>query len=57
MTVTTLVALSVGALFSTSFVLKQMFTIIVIALIIDIIATYLANAPILIWYCKKKNIY
>ncbi|MBL7147968.1 MAG: protein translocase subunit SecF [Nanoarchaeota archaeon] len=57
MTVTTLVALSVGALFSTSFVLKQMFTIIVIALVIDIIATYLANAPILIWYCKKKNIY
>lgn len=57
MTITTIVALTVGSIFSTSFVLQQMFTIIVIALIIDIIATYLANAPILIWYCKKKNIH
>jgi len=56
MTITTIVALSVGGIFSTSFVLKQMFTIIVIALVVDIIATYLSNAPILIWYCKKKNI-
>lgn len=57
MTITTVVALSVGSLFTTSFVLKQMFIIIIIALIVDIIATYLANAPILIWYCKKKKIY
>ena len=56
MTITTIVALTVGSIFSTSFVLKQMFTIIVIALIVDIIATYLSNTPILIWYCKKKNI-
>ncbi|MFH1209767.1 MAG: hypothetical protein V1663_03185 [archaeon] len=56
MTVAAIAALSVGYFFATSPVLKQIFFIVSIALIIDIIATYIGNASILIWYCKKKNI-
>lgn len=56
MTVTTLAALIVGMVMSISPVLVQMFSIIFIALLADIITTYLGNAPILIWYCKKKGI-
>ena len=55
MTVTTLAALSVGFIFSTSPVLKQMFMIILIALIIDIFTTYLTNAGLLMWYANKKQ--
>src|SRR3989344_203089 len=53
MTATTLTALIVGIVLSISPVLVQMFSIILIALIADVISTYLGNAPILIWYCKK----
>ena len=56
MTATTLTALIVGIVLSISPVLVQMFSIIFIALIADVISTYLGNAPILIWYCKKKGI-
>lgn len=55
MTVTTLAALILGLLFSNSIVIKQIFTITLIGLIIDIIATYLGNAPILLWYVKKNE--
>lgn len=54
MTVTTIVAMLVAFLFSTSLVLKQMFLIILIGLVVDIIATYLMNAEILTWYMKRK---
>jgi len=53
MSATTLVALSVGYIVTSSVVLKEMFLIILIALIVDIISTYLMNAGILMWY--KKN--
>lgn len=56
MTITTITALLVAFILATSSVLKQMFLIIFIALVIDIISTYLGNAPILISYCKKKGI-
>ena len=55
MTITTIVAVFVAFLFSTAPVLKQIFLIIMIALIIDIISTYLGNASILIWYLKRKK--
>jgi len=55
MTITAIAAVTVG-LFSNSVVLQQIFTIILIGLIVDVISTYLGNAPALIWYCKKKNI-
>ena len=55
MTITTIVALLVGYIFSTAPVLKEIFFIILIALFTDIITTYLGNAPILLWYIKKKK--
>ena len=55
MTVTTLAALTVGYLFATSLVLQQMFLIIIIGLIFDVIMTYFMNAGLLVWYMKKKR--
>jgi preprotein translocase subunit SecF len=56
MTVTTLAALSVGYIVTTSPVLKQMFMIILIGLVIDVFATYLTNAGILKWYVERKGL-
>jgi preprotein translocase subunit SecF len=55
MTLTTLIALGVAFFVSNSPVLKQMFGIILIALMIDILATWTMNAPILTWYAKKNG--
>ncbi len=55
MTLTTIIALSIGALVSNSYVLRQMFIILVAGLVIDIIMTYLLNTRILIWYTAKKE--
>lgn len=52
MTATTFAALGVGYIVTSSVVLKEMFLIILIALIIDVISTYLMNAGILYWYKK-----
>ena len=55
MTITTVVAVLVAFIFSTAPVLKQIFLIIFIALIVDIISTYVGNASILIWHIKNKK--
>ncbi|MBS3151672.1 hypothetical protein J4443_04800 [Candidatus Woesearchaeota archaeon] len=55
MTIITIIALSIAYIITTSFVLKQMFLIIVIALLVDIVSTYFMNSGILIWYCKRKE--
>ena len=55
MTVTTIAALLVGFIFSTAPVLKEIFLIILIALVIDIITTYLGNASMLLWYIKREK--
>jgi preprotein translocase subunit SecF len=54
MSVTTFVALGVGYIVTSSLILKEMFLIILIALIIDVISTYGMNAGILYWYKEKK---
>ena len=56
MTAATLVALLVGYFVSSSFIIKQMFLIIFIALVVDIFSTYLTNSGILKRYCDKKGI-
>lgn len=56
MTATTIVALGAGYFVSQSLILKQMFFIIIIGLIVDVLMTYLMNAGILVWYAKKKNV-
>jgi preprotein translocase subunit SecF len=55
MSLTTIIASSVAFFVSTSLVLKQMFLIIIIGLLVDIIITYCMNAGVLIWYAKKKR--
>jgi preprotein translocase subunit SecF len=55
MTTTTIAAVLVAYLVSSSLVLKQMFLIILIGLVVDIILTYLLNAPMLAIYAKKKE--
>ena len=56
MTTAALVVMLIGLVASNNTVIKEMFTIIFIALIIDVITTYLTNAGILWIYCKRKNI-
>ena len=46
----------IGITISNSTVIKEMFTIILIGLIVDIFSTYLTNSGILWNYCKRKNI-
>ena len=55
MTLTSMIAVLVGFLFSAASVLKDIFIIIFIALIFDIISTYLGNASMLIWHIKSKK--
>ena len=55
MTLITLVALTIGLIFTNSIVIKQIFTITIIGLLVDIVATYLGNAPVLLWYVKKNE--
>lgn len=55
MTCSTLVALVIGYFVSTSFILKEMFLIIFIGLVADVVVTYLGNAPLLVWYVKRKE--
>ena len=56
MTIPTITAVFVGYLVSTSAVIQQIFLIILIGNIWDIINTWITNASILYWYTKKKNI-
>ena len=56
MTIAAIAALMTGYFIAIPAELKQIFLIISIALVFDIITTYFGNAGILIHYCKKKNI-
>jgi len=53
MTATTIIALTIGYFVATSSTLKEMFSIILIAMVIDVISTYFMNAGILMIY--KRN--
>ena len=55
MTLTSLIAVFIGYLFSAASVLKEIFLIIFIALMFDIITTYIGNASILIWHLRNKK--
>ncbi len=56
MTACACVVMIIGLIASNSLVIREMFLIILIALIVDVFSTYLTNAGILWIYCKKKNI-
>ncbi len=55
MTITTIAAALVALIVSNSPIVKQMFLILTIALTVDIIATWLMNAPLLTMYVKKNE--
>lgn len=55
MTATTIVAVSVGYFVSNSVVIKEMFLIIIIGLLFDVIATYFNNAGLLMLYMRGKH--
>lgn len=55
MSLTTIAALTVAAVITNSHILRQMFMIIIIALIVDIISTWMMNAGLLAWYEEKRN--
>ena len=55
-TIIAVVVMLIGLLLSNSVVIREVFLIILLALIIDIFTTYLTNTGILWIYCKKKNI-
>ena len=55
MTGTTLAALTLAYIVTTSLVLKQMFLIIIIGLFVDVVYTYAMNAGVLVWYAKWRK--
>ena len=55
MTITTLAALSVAYFITNSIILKQMFGIIIIALTVDLISTWITTSGLIIWYAKKNE--
>jgi len=55
MSITSIIAVGFGALFSTAPAFKEIFTILTFGLIIDIVITYLMNAPFLLWYLERKE--
>jgi preprotein translocase subunit SecF len=55
MTLTTIGALIVGLIVTNSIIIQQMFTIILIALVVDIISTWIMNTSMLMWYIKKND--
>lgn len=54
MTATTIAALFAGYFISNSFVIKEMFIILMIGLVVDIIMTYIVNTNLLLGYVKKN---
>jgi len=54
MTLTSLIAIFIAFIFTTSLTLKQIFMILCIGLAIDIFSTWIGNISILIWHVKKK---
>lgn len=55
MTLTTLAAVTAGLILAESVILHQVFLILVLGLIGDILMTWLQNAVILRWYLEKKG--
>ena len=56
MTLTSMAAIAVGYFLTISPTLKQIFLILLIGLLTDIIATWLMNASLIKWYCEKRGL-
>ncbi len=55
MTFTTIVAVSIALIFTQSPVIKQIMTILVIGLFVDLVMTYIQNVGILKWYLERRD--
>ncbi len=55
MTGTTIIAVSVALMVAESGVIKQIMTILLIGLCVDIINTWIQNAAIIRWYVERRN--
>ena len=55
MSITTIIAVSVALIFAQSEVLKQIMTILLIGLLVDLVNTWIQNAGILRWYLEKHH--
>ena len=55
MTLTTIAAVTVALIFTDSEVIRQIMTILLIGLVIDILNTWVQNSGLLIWYVQRKN--
>lgn len=56
MSVTSLVAIGIGLIFSESETITQIMTILFIGLLVDVVNTWIQNAGILRWYIEKQAI-
>lgn len=54
MTSTTIIALTAGYFISNSFIIKEIFLIIILGLLYDMIVTYFLNMGVLVWWVKRK---
>ncbi|MDI6737012.1 MAG: protein translocase subunit SecF [Nanoarchaeota archaeon] len=54
MTCTSLVAIIAGYFISSSYVIKEIFLILIFGLLYDIVVTYFLNAGILVWWTRRK---
>lgn len=55
MTAAGLASLGIGYFVTTSFVIKEMFFVLLVGLVIDVFMTYLLNARIILWFTEKKE--
>ncbi len=55
MNITTLTAITVALIVSQSPIIKQIMTILMIGLLVDMVNTWIQNAGILRWYMEKKH--
>ena len=55
MTITSIAAVTVGLIFSEAEILKQIMTVVLIGLFVDIISTWIQNVAILRWFLEKKG--
>jgi len=57
MNITTMIAITIAMVFTTSEVIRQIMTILLIGLFVDIINTWIQNVGILRWYLEKKKMH
>jgi len=55
MSITTIIAVTIGIIFAESEIIKQIMTIVLIGLLVDFINTWIQNAGLLRWYLDRKE--